>query len=358
MKYSANKGEWSELYAFFKLLADGKLYSGDGQLNVLENRFYPILSIFRTDNPNRISYIVDSAKKHILIAGNSSEIYIPQSVFLDESKSLLDFIRSIKGSAESYQSLEDFMGRIYIDSVKAKSEDKADIRIKIHDFHTGKEPELGYSIKSRLGGSSTLINSAADSTNFVYSLGKVSSDIVKSFNCLDRFKKKFELLSNFSISPKWIGVGSRTFYNNLMMIDTCLPWIVGECLLYYYSGKAHTLVEAEALLKHDNPLNFDIQSQPKFYEYKLKQFLLAFALGMTPAKSWNGKFNANGGYIVVKEDGDIVCYHFFDRNELEDYLFNNTYFDTPSTKRHNFGDIYSAEQGDLLKLNLQVRFIS
>ena len=142
------------------------------------------------------------------------------------------------------------------------------------------------------------------------------------------------------------------------MIDTCLPWIVGECLLYYYSGKAHTLVEAEALLKHDNPLNFDIQSQPKFYEYKLKQFLLAFALGMTPAKSWNGKFNANGGYIVVKEDGDIVCYHFFDRNELEDYLFNNTYFDTPSTKRHNFGDIYSAEQGDLLKLNLQVRFIS
>lgn len=358
MKYSANKGEWSELYAFFKLLADGKLYSGDGQLNIVKEKFYPILSIFRTDSPDRTSYIVDSAKKHILIAGNSCEITIPQSVFANESEQLLKFIRTLKGSAESYPSLEDFMERIYVDSIKAKSGDKADIRIKTHDFRTGNEPEMGYSIKSRLGGSSTLINSAADSTNFVFSLGKVSEELTKEFNSLDRFKKKFDLLAENSVSPKWIGVGSRTFYNNLMMIDTCLPWIIGECMLYYYSGKAHTLVEAEALLRKDNPLNFDIKSQPGFYEYKLKQFLLAFALGMTAAKPWNGKFIANGGYIVVKEDGEIVCYHFFDRNELEDYLFNNTYFDTPSTKRHNFGDIYSSENGDLLKLNLQVRFLS
>ena len=48
---------------------------------------------------------------------------------------------------------------------------------------------------------------------------------------------------------------------------------------------------------------------------------LAFALGMTASKAWQGKFNANGGFIVVKEDGDIVCCHFFDRNDLEDYLF-------------------------------------
>lgn len=358
MKFSANKGEWSELYAFFKLLAQGKLYSGDGQLNTIPDKFFPILAIFRSDSVNRISYIVDASKKHILIAGNSSEISIPQSVFANESENLLKFIRSIKGSEESYPSLEDFMERIYVDSIKAKSSDKADIRIKIHDFHTGKEPEIGYSIKSRLGGSSTLINSAGDSTNFVYSLGKLNSSIIREFNSLDRFKKKFELLAANSIYPKWIGVGVKTFYNNLMMIDTCLPWIIGECLLYYYGGHAHTIVEAESLLRKYNPLNFDIKNQPHFYEYKLKQFLLAFALGMTAATPWNGKFIASGGYIVVKEDGEIVCYHFFERNELEDYLFNNTYFDTPSTKRHNFGNIYKTESEDLLKLNLQVRFIS
>ena len=78
---------------------------------------------------------------------------------------------------------------------------------------------------------------------------------------------------------------------------------------------------------------------------------------MTAATPWQGKFNANGGYIVVKEDGDVVCYHFFDRNDLEDYLFYNTRFETPSQTRHKFGSIYE-ENGELfMKLNLQIRFI-
>ncbi|WP_157278370.1 HpaII family restriction endonuclease [Olivibacter sitiensis] len=29
MSLSGNKGEWSELYTLFKLLADGKLFAGD-----------------------------------------------------------------------------------------------------------------------------------------------------------------------------------------------------------------------------------------------------------------------------------------------------------------------------------------
>lgn len=358
MNLSANKGEWSELYAFFKLLAEGKLYSGDGHMNVIRDKYFPILAIYRSDNPERTSYIVDSAKKHILIAGKSTEFSIPQAVFANESQELLKFIRNLKGSSEAYPSLEEFMERIYIDSVKAKSSDKSDIRIKAHDFRTGKDPEMGYSIKSRLGGSSTLINASGDATNFVFALGKVDEKIIREFNSLDRFKKKFEVIRENDISPKWVGVVSRTFYNNLMMVDTCLPWIIGECLLYYYSGKIHTIAEAEKMLKDTNPLNFDINSQPHFYEHKLKQFLLSFALGMTAGTPWNGKFLANGGYIVVKEDGDIICYHFFDRNELEDYLFYNTYFDTPSTKRHNFGEIYKIDSESYLKLNLQVRFLS
>lgn len=91
------------------------------------------------------------------------------------------------------------------------------------------------------------------------------------------------------------------------------------------------------------------------YEYKIKQFLLAFALGMTCSTPWHGTFNANGGYIVIKEDGDIICYHFFDRNDLENYLFYNTKFDTPSTSRHLFGKIYEHGGRFFIKLNLQVR---
>ena len=77
---------------------------------------------------------------------------------------------------------------------------------------------------------------------------------------------------------------------------------------------------------------------------------------MTCTTPWYGNFNANGGYIIVKEDGDIVCYHFFDRNDIENYLFHNTKFETPSTSRQLFGNIYQEGKLYFMKLNLQVRF--
>ncbi len=77
----ANKGEWSEVYAFFKLLADGRLYCGDGHLNRYDEKYYPILEIFRNDAPDRNAYQVHSAKKSILVAGETIHIEIPQERF-------------------------------------------------------------------------------------------------------------------------------------------------------------------------------------------------------------------------------------------------------------------------------------
>ena len=44
---TGNKGEWSEIYTFLKLLADGRLYAADSDLNRIDNIYYPILSILR-----------------------------------------------------------------------------------------------------------------------------------------------------------------------------------------------------------------------------------------------------------------------------------------------------------------------
>ena len=37
-----NKGEWSEVYTFLKLLADGRLYAADGKIKI-ESMIYTIL---------------------------------------------------------------------------------------------------------------------------------------------------------------------------------------------------------------------------------------------------------------------------------------------------------------------------
>ena len=92
----------------------------------------------------------------------------------------------------------------------------------------------------------------------------------------------------------------------------------------------------------------------------MKKLLLASALGMTPAKEWNGRFDANGGYLVVRKDGEIVCYHFYNQNDVEDYLYNNTRLDRASRDRYNYGVIYKKEEEGkynfLINLNLQIRF--
>ncbi len=348
-----NKGEWSELYTFLKLLGDGRLYCGDGKLNRYDDKFYPILEVFRTDASDRISYKIQAAKNNILVSGEKIELEVSQERFRTESIRLLEYIKKIRGS-ESIVGIMHFMNEIKCETVCAKSQDKADIRIVIHNLHTGSKPELGYSIKSKLGADSTLIN-ASGATNFIFQVENFDSCIDK-INSLKSFKEKFELFSRERAHISFVGTAKKSLHNNLTMLDLGLEKIIAKCLLYYYSGQARTIEETCLILSQEDPLHINCPDQP-VYEYKIKQFLLAFALGMTAAKPWQGKFNANGGYIVVKEDGDIVCYHFFDRNDLEDYLFFNTRFETPSLSRHKFGSLYEENGHLYLKLNLQIRFI-
>lgn len=106
-----------------------------------------------------------------------------------------------------------------------------------------------------------------------------------------------------------------------------------------------------------NPFHFTGSDVISFYEHKMKVLLLDAALGMTPANEWKGRYDANGGYLVVRKDGEIVCYHFYNRNDVEDYLYHNTRFERASRSRYNFGSLYRGNDGLVyMKLNLQIRF--
>ena len=55
---------------------------------------------------------------------------------------------------------------------------------------------------------------------------------------------------------------------------------------------------------------------------------------------------------MVRQDGKVVCYHFYERNDLEDYLFEHTVIDTPSQSRHKFGQIYAIDGEFYLEFEL------
>lgn len=295
-------------------------------------------------------------KKEILISGDSIAITIPQKEFNKKARYLLNLLLERAHSGVMFDEVTSFMTKIDCGNIKAKSTDKADIRIVIHNLATGSKPELGYSIKSKLGGGSTLINSNKDESNFIYKINGINDKHMHKINTIDKFKQKFEYIRKIGGSWSFHKIAGETLSHNLTMLDLGMPRIIAECLEQHYTGTSNSLAGASRIVTVKDPLNICNAEQQPMYEYKIKQFLLAFALGMTVSTPWYGAFNANGGYIVVKEDGDIVCFHFFDRNDLEGYLFHNTKFETPSTARHGFGEVYKDHDGYFIKLNLQVRF--
>lgn len=360
--YKGNKGEWSEVFTHFKLLADGELHGADGKLNRIDSISYPIVKILREEKENGLfCYDIDRENKQIVVSGLGNKHRFDQTDFADKAEELLKLIkttRNKKGESLAFPEIGEFMHNIGMRYLKAKSADKSDIRMVVHDFHINSDKEYGYSIKSKLGGKSTLFNSNKNGTNFLFKVkGTLSETEVLAFNSIRLFSDKFAFLQEHNCALGFEDVMHPTFNNNLLLIDSDLKRILAECLLVYYSHQANVTAEVARIVKENNSCCYPEDANMDFYAYKLKQFLIITALGMTANTPWNGQYQANGGYIVVKEDGDVVCFHFIDRNQLEDYLFYNTAFETPSTGRHDFGDIFKKDGELWMKLNMQIRFI-
>ncbi len=355
---TGNKGEWSEIYAFFKLLADGKLHVGDADLKKIEDIYYPILMILRTESGKNWHYVRNGNIR--LVDGSSGEVLhtIPINEFAQNAELLLTHIKSGKG-AFAVPEIEEFMKTINCKTLKASSKDKADIALVVHDQKTGFQPTFGFSIKSRLGTAPTLFN-ASKATNFIFKVnGLLDDETINAINSIEK-RGKIRLRVNKAegiTGPlQYCGTQDETFRLNLEVIDSKLPLIVSRIILNYYRGKASDLYRLTKLVAKENPCNYVMKSGHPFYEYKIKALLTDMALGMTATSVWNGLYDATGGYIVVREDGEVLCYHVYDRNEFQDYLLKNTKLETPGSKKHEFGKLYRDKDGLLMKLCLQIRF--
>nr|WP_299202151.1 HpaII family restriction endonuclease [uncultured Brumimicrobium sp.] len=355
---TGNKGEWSEIYALFKLLGDKQLFLGNKDVEKLERLVYPIIKILRTENNGSFEYSIQD--EIILISGSEEVLKIPISDFKNKAIFLLNAIKENKERTFSIPEIEEFMQSINCISLKAGSSAKTDITIVVHDQRTSQQPTLGFSIKSQLGSPSTLLN-AGKTTNFIFKIvgTNLSKNDIKQINAIDSRSKimdRIVQIQNKGGEFVFEKTERQIFSNNLVLIDSLLPEILSKIVFDFYSSGFSHLTDLVNKIADENPLNFDIENEHKFYEYKIKRFLTDVALGMMPSKVWTGQYDATGGYLIVKENGDVLCYHIYNRNEFENYLLNNTKLDTASSSRHGFGEIYEANGELYFKLNLQIRF--
>ncbi|MDD3899852.1 MAG: HpaII family restriction endonuclease [Dysgonamonadaceae bacterium] len=355
---TGNKGEWSEIYVFLKLLADGRLDAADANLNVIPNIYYPIIKILRQENNKELEYCIKDEIR-VFDENKNELIHIPVIEFINNSKLLFSYLRSSQGRSFAFEDIEDFLNSIKIFTLSATSTDKSDINLVVHDLKTGLEPKLGFSIKSMIGKDATLFN-AGSTTNFIYEIivnDQIVIDEINAIQTKPKIANRIQKIRENGCSICFRNIQSDTLQLNLQLIDSDLPKILAELIILKYTSPGDSSI---ALLVNqltiNNPLNFNLSQGHPFYEYKIKNFLTDSALGMTPAAKWNGNYDATGGLIIVKENGDLVCYHIYNHNEFQDYLFNNTRLEQASTSRYGFGDLYQENGKLFIKLNLQVRF--
>lgn len=367
-KHSGNRGEWSELYVLIKILADGRLYGADKHGERTDDVYYSVNKVIRKENDVEIEYVISEDGNHIeVVIAGEKKARVDTDWMTEESEYLFDAISLSSGRSFSVARTELLMDELYCTKLKSPSSDKSDIRIQIHDHRTGLEPTLGFSIKSALGGLPTLVNPSG-STNIVFDLvGNVTSELAEAVNTSEKegiegkkrvtLSERYKMLYSNGIELIYAGTQNLIFEDNLRMIDSSLPEILAEMLKLHYVEGISDICEQIEILSKRNPLKYRQPDKYPYYEFKIKKLLVSYALGMRSSTPWKGDEQASGGYIIVKEDGDVLCYHLYNRNDFEDYLIRNTKLDTPSTTRYEYSDVYKSLDGEYkLKLNLQIRF--
>ena len=351
-----NKGEWSELYVLLKLIEHPMLYLANDDLEINYDAKIPVFKIIHYEDsvitPVEYTPLVDngdtitrkdlSGLRSILIDRNSLKKHVSE---------LFNQIANAPKNSRSFTipHSSDYMAEVGCIAIKAGSLKKADIILDIID--RGQErKDVGYSIKSMIGGASTLFN-ASQHSGIKYKVTSYSES-VEIINALIGNKKYQKRVKTIIEKGGKINFDSMSpiFAKNLSYIDTNFPEMLAAMVKNYYLGKGAAMQDVVQRYAAEN------QMDESLVEYKVKQFLLNAALGMTPGKLWDGYIKAEGGYLVVKDTGELACYQAYSRDKFADYLYKNTKIDTPSGGRHKFGNLALKEDGLEITLNFQIRF--
>lgn len=380
MALSGNKGEWSEIYVFLRLLDTGQLDVADENLNAIPNEFYRIMEIIRKEAETRNNYVREDDRVTINVfnehKGETEQFSYPITVFAEKANHLLSLIKSTKGRAFQLPPIAVFLKELRIGSIKDVGHNR-DITITIEDFRTGMPQTLGFSIKSFLGRDSTLFN-AGTGTNFIYEIVLPEGVFLDcdefnrtTYPMSGRIGARLKTLrDDYGAKLVFKKVQSDCLYQNLLAIDGHMPLLLAELLLIKSENGYNDIKRCTKELTIRNPLGIDTATHGNIYEYKIKRFLQDCAQGMTPEKPWLGFYDATGEQIIVKEDGDIVCYHIYELNRFREFLFNSTRFEGASTsedaenpghprpdakKKFFYGWAYEENGKYYIKINLQVR---
>ncbi|MCL2755598.1 MAG: HpaII family restriction endonuclease [Firmicutes bacterium] len=367
---AANRGEWAELYVIFKLLGDGRIYSADENLVANPRSYIDIIKIIREEVKDKLIEYRTGSIVDINIDGRTVAS-IPASDFLYNAEKLLQTITTSKGrSFDVLPVTKEFTKRLLIKSFKAPSRGyyenfggKNDIIMEIRD-HDRMQIVAGFSIKSKYKNAPTLFN-AAKASAFTYELEGINDEQMAEINSIVTAKggrdknARLEYIKAKNLGFNFSHIKHRTFEDNMDNVRGDMQKILKAMLeIHYFKTKKNSkFTEVTEHLISENPLQ---KRNPEiFYTKAIKDLLWASFAGMTASEQWNGLSTVNGGYIVAKDNGEVLAYHTRDMESFRTFLFNQTKFDRPSASesKYDYAQVYKKGDKYFFDLNFQIRFI-
>lgn len=383
-----NIGELSEPYAIVYILGQTDIPVVDGALSAIPGAHLRFVEVRRLDkNDKYVSYSIDNTSgkgPSVVYQGPSVNSVGPVNCedFKQAARELLQLLRDSKNASKiaiNNPEVVKALSLLATSRVSAKASDKSDFIATV--VSNGMLQTSGFSIKSQLGGQSTLVNSSRDSSYFEYEILRAGGMPLSDANrteILDTIRNSAkqgfgfvqELLKN-GYELRFAATAPNLNYT-LRLVDSFGPEIVAQLLLEEVfrrnrgEKRAPTIAElvdnmAERIWNTQDESLLFLGSNKEELEvsigYKMRSVLLAFMSGATPGARWDGRSRATGGIIVVKKTGEVVCVQLSTQNAVGDYLMNSCRLEAPGSERHDWGYPYAGDNGRLfVRMQLQVRF--
>lgn len=164
------------------------------------------------------------------------------------------------------------------------------------------------------------------------------------------------LIEEMGSSLRYSNVADKVFRANCAMIDLHLGRLLTEMVRLSYIEDVVRLDELVQRMNEMNPLKVKSELIEKhgFYEYKLKQLLMACAAGMRPAKIYTGVEDLPAYRLIVNPDGRPVVFPGGERARLADFLFHHTRLERGSMEKDKYGELERENNVYYFKLNLKI----
>ena len=374
MAFPATKRELGELYTFFRLLADGKVSLGTSSAEASEQT-WPVAMIQRIEHDGARRYYIEPADVRIVYGdvdkhtalftpkSDMEEVTFAREEFADAAAfvwTLLKEGRTVEetGEVEVPDELEAFLDEVRIYDLEAKTEDRTDFSVAFWHPDT---PVTGFNVRCRIAPMNPLLDGGRTANlKFEQTGVKFAVPTVNKVNALPEspteVTERMLLIERLGGVLKYADVADKVFRSNLLMIDLHFPRMLAEMVRALHLEGISRVSELTEYIKQLNPLKIkdELIQKHHYYEHKMKQFLVALALGMRPAKIYNGTDSAVEGILFVDNKGNVLCYHKNERQVLADFLYQTTRFEKGNVDKDKYGFLERENGVYYFKLNVKI----